>query len=94
VCFQNFEAGEFLLHHFEQSRELWTEFPAELFGRVRNVRVVVPLNCTLEMVRDSESQYAGYNSPPTLQSDPLLGGKTSKDDEHHPSQSYRPGKPW
>ena len=86
VRFENFESGEFLLHHLEQSRVLWPEFLAELFGRIRDVRVVVPFNCALDMVRDSDGQHAGHNSPPALHSDPLLGGNTSQDDNHYPQE--------
>lgn len=92
VRFENFEPREFLLHHFEQASVLRPELLAEFFGRIRDVRVVVPFNCALEMVRDSEGQHAGHNAPSALHSDPLLGGKTSKDDNNK-KKSYRPRKP-
>jgi len=50
--FEDFESGEILLHDVEQSGVLWPEFLAQHFRRVRDLRVVVPFDRALDMVRD------------------------------------------
>ena len=90
VGFENFEPGQVLMHDIEQSCVLRPEFLAQYFGGIRDLRVIVPFDGALDMVRDAERQHAGHDSPSSHDAHPFVRHDASQHDDRYPRQRQSP----